>query len=215
MSKWFRYIFIIGCIYTFPCHALERIGLNVIYISSNTGVSYEQAIELVNESARIIHDQLGVVIVPRVIRSVSQRRVWKVTEIGASLKVWEKRVAKLRLPRRGRITIVIIPPYQDNNYPDRYWLAGLANMTCGVNTRRRSGGVAVSAAEVVNYLGLPRLQESLISMVHEIGHLLGASHTTSVSIMNSNAIALAHTGLSFRKVSFNEIEYCLTNSFSH
>ncbi len=191
--------------------AQPKIKLDVIYISSPYGVGLEEARNLVNRSILTIKNQLRTSLILRSFDVRAQRRTWRISEVRELLRVWERRIEKNPRAKKGVITLIIVPPFRDDEFIERYWLAGLANRACGV-ANRLNGGVAISAAQSFNYLGAPRLEESFVSMVHEMGHLLGASHTTSISMMHANAMAYANYGLEFRPVSYNEIEFCLTTN---
>lgn len=89
------------------------------------------------------------------------------------LHAWRKWAAK-RNNNRKILKIFVLPPIVDQG---AYYVAGFAAGHC---TYTLGDSVLYTTAQEYNAQGVPRFWHSAISLTHEIGHLLGASHTTGL-----------------------------------
>lgn len=84
--------------------------------------------------------------------------------------------------RRYVLTHFLAPPLVENNIK---FVAGYASGIC------KKRGVSYSNVTMLSSFGEPREYVSIVATSHEIGHLLGASHTSTPSIMHMDAGYLA------------------------
>lgn len=175
-------------------------GLDVDLILVKGGVTRQQAIQAFIYARGKI-SEVGVDIRLRSVKVVPN------TGPTVNLSNWNKqfwywaRWAYSHGYKRKGLTYVMIPPFYDNGVP---YIGGQAEGVCSPR------GYAVGNAEMVNHLGLDRFYHSATIMAHEIGHLLGASHTSEQSIMNVGALSyIPVTSLSFSPSSGGKIRRCL------
>ena len=109
--------------------------------------------------------------------------------------------------------LALIPPLS-GDYGDRkvFFIAGYASGICPMKFHRL--GVAYVAATSFSEVGLPRFMHSLFAVMHELGHLVGASHDDALppSVMNHDIgkfLLSGLTNLQFSARSVGEIQACL------
>lgn len=113
---------------------------------------------------------------------------------------WQKHLP----PRANIIRHVITPPFYDGKL---FYIAGVAP---GVCLARWKYAVSTSNAQRTNLAGQDRFWMSAIAMTHELGHVFGARHTKSHSIMNFGALSFVDTpALEFALESSRQIYQCI------
>ena len=96
---------------------------------------------------------------------------------------WAKQGYSKRL-LKNQLLYIMLPPFWD----EIYWIGGQAYAVCGI--RRTLFSFAVGNAELVTSFGVDRWYHSAMIMVHELGHLFGARHIDTDTIMNPGATGL-------------------------
>lgn len=89
------------------------------------------------------------------------------------LQAWRKWAAK-RNNNRKILKLIVLPPIVDGG---SWYLAGYAASHCSLLV---GDSVAYAAAQEYNAQGVPRFWHSAVGLAHEIGHLLGAAHSTGL-----------------------------------
>lgn len=107
-----------------------------------------------------------------------------------------------------RIKYVVGQPWIDA--AGNSWILGYANTVCSVAPRRIAYSVAYSLAANYNHRGEPRYWHSLNALIHELGHALGAEHSSETTIMHANALSYVRDNiLSWSDIDFGWINACL------
>ena len=108
-------------------------------------------------------------------------------------------------PRKNIIRHVMTPPFYDIGL---WFIGGVAPGICVVHWKY---AVSTSNAQLFNIDGLDRWWHSAIAMTHELGHVFGAKHTKSDSLMNIGALHYEPVELlEFSPESANQIYKCIS-----
>lgn len=118
---------------------------------------------------------------------------------------WIAQYWKRSLPR-NQLLYVMIPPFWDRSVA---WIAGQAYAICGI--RRTTLPMAVGNAEVYNQDGAYRWYHSAAVLAHELGHLFGAYHCQSQTIMHPavTGLLIEMSAVRFDIVSAKQIRKCV------
>lgn len=126
---------------------------------------------------------------------------------------------ELKLLRRKRIVLFIVPPSSDGGY-----MLGAARRFCFMESRRAVGyyPMAFGVGETHNANGDYRLTPYVsVELAHELGHSQNAQHQNDCSMMDTNALQCTQKALingkllggellPFNKRSQNEIRKCVS-----
>ena len=85
---------------------------------------------------------------------------------------------------------------------------GGMSYVCGVNNPERNSSVSNATVTSMS-TGQDRLRHSVISAAHEIGHMLGASHVKSNTLMNYQVLGLDLTNIRLSATNANQIKACV------
>lgn len=190
-----------------PSNAFARDRYRVILRVADSPYSFSEAEarELFGEAKDFISSRLGITLnLSRVVHTTNLYSV-QLSDREDSLLRWS-RYYNNHSPRRPRKTIVVVMTGPLLNGGDRY-IAGYSSGTCSAGRRL---SVVVINGQMYNQFGALRWYHSLTSLVHELGHALGASHAVDQTLMNENALALVNGTIipEFSTSSFNAIRYC-------
>ena len=100
------------------------------------------------------------------------------------------------------VTHVVFPMMSDQG---ALWYSGLATKICGFG----DNAFSISSAGAVNNLDT-QLNKSAVGIAHEVLHILGAKHTYTNDLMNTDALALSQTvwPLPVLQTTKNEVLLC-------
>lgn len=187
----------------------KTITIDLVHVLGKHSLSKERSQELINIAKDEYKNQADIIIKIKYFRVRNDRITQNLNNRLSILRYFE-RVFYNRRKYRATVSFAVLPPIQDNG---TYFLAGYANGTCRLGS---NFGVAVSNAEETNNAKVPRFFHSVVGFMHELGHLLGASHLNTVpaTIMHSNALAYVDaqggTILNFHRNSIKQIYNCLS-----
>lgn len=151
--------------------------------------------------ARAKFDAIGIKIkIGRVSYTKLINPQYDVTSYRLGVYWWQKHLP----PRKNIIRHVITPPFF---YLGKYYLAGVAP---GICVPRWKYAMATSNAEMFSGLGEDRFYQSAVALTHEQGHILGAKHTITHTLMNYGALGFSDIkDLQFSEESKHQIHNCL------
>jgi len=184
----------------------KTVTVNLVHVIGENSLNTGRARQLFSILQGEYQRQTSLNIRIRYFRTRNDRLVQNLRNRNAILKYYQ-RVFSSDRRAPADISMAILPPIKEGGV---YYLAGLATGTC----RLRSSGIAVANAEERNSAGVPRFINSIVVVMHEMGHLLGANHidTLPATTMHSNALAYvdAQGGrvLQFHPKSVKEILNC-------
>lgn len=108
------------------------------------------------------------------------------------------------------LTFLILPPMPHTD--GKRYIAGYASSLC---TFKKFKTLAASNAQMTNAEGLARYEHSKLAMLHELSHLIGATHQDFVcNVMHPAAMACLEANQSFwavpmLPVTINQIRHCV------
>lgn len=105
---------------------------------------------------------------------------------------------ELKLLRRKRIVLFIVPPSSDGGY-----MLGAARRFCFMESRRAVGyyPMAFGVGEVYNAQGAYRLTPFVsVELAHELGHSQNAQHQNDCSMMDTKALQCTYNALTSGKL---------------
>lgn len=185
--------------------ANAEITVNLVVAQGPNSLTKQEADQLFNESNIQFVSQIGEPLRIKHYRFITN-------PFPEEQKKLSKRLRMLRLwdgwfARRGvgaDINFAITPPFEEGGL---YWLAGYSEAIC------KKGGVAYSTAEVFNNYGAPRFEHSKVAFLHELGHLVGAPHEDSNTIMHADATARTEsmTRIRYSNQTTERIKKCIKN----
>lgn len=185
--------------------AWAEVRVNLIVAQGPNSLTKEEADQLFNESNIQFTSQIGEPLVIRNYRFVTnpfpeeQKSLSKRLRL---LRLWDGWLERRALS--AEVNFVITPPFEEGG---KYWLAGYAEGVC------KRKGVAYSTAERFNNDGAPRFEHSKVAFLHELGHLVGAPHEDSNTIMHADATARTDsmTKIRYSNQTSERIKKCLKN----
>lgn len=175
----------------------EEINVQVIHVRGFGGVSVSQG-RTVAESVRNFYEGNGIKLNITGFRSINNTSPSKFKSSSYQFGILEDfRRWRRSHPYNRRMVLFITPPAGG-------YLLGAAQTACSIY------GTAYAAAEIKNMEGKDRVVHSFTALAHEVGHLLGAEHDESPTLMNANALPLVRNEiLPLSKVSLKQINGCL------
>lgn len=189
-------------------HAQQTARVLFIQVHGENELTHEQ-VEAVIDSQKIIYSSIGVRLVSLGILEMQDIA----PELNSSALISTRTKQLLTYGRWARRNGLVGPrrmvhfifPHSIEGY-----IGGVARGTCTYGTRQ---GYSLSNATIYNLRLENRMLHSITAAAHEIGHILGASHTPddSFDIMNTNILPMvSQFGVpSFAPRSGNQIRKCL------
>lgn len=185
--------------------ANAEISVNLVVAQGPNSLTKEQVDDLFNAANTQFTLQMGQPLVIKKYRFITN-------PFPEEQKKLSKRLRLLRLwegwfDRHGvgaEVNFAITPPFDDSGL---YWLAGYSEAIC------KKGGVAYSTAEMANNYGTPRFEHSRVAFMHELGHVVGAPHEDSNTIMHADATARTDsmTKIRYSNQTSERIKKCVKN----
>lgn len=157
------------------------ITVNLVVAQGPNSLTREQVDELFNTSNLQFTTQIGEPLVVKAYRFTGNpfpKEQMKLSKRLRLLRLWKGYFR--RNPKGADVNITITPPIQDMGM---FWLAGYSEAIC------KKGGRAYSTAELHNERMERRFEHSQVAFMHELGHLVGAPHEDSNTIIHADAIA--------------------------
>ncbi len=205
MLKYHSYLSILLAGAFIASSAIADITVNLVIAQGPNSLTKQEADQLFNEANIQLTSQIGQPLRIKHYRFISN-------PFAEEQKSLSKRLRLLRLwdgwfKRRGvgaDVNFAITPPFEDGGL---YWLAGYAEGICD------RGGVGYSTAETHNNYGAPRFEHSKVAFLHELGHLIGAPHEDSNTIMHGDATARTDsmTKIRYSNQTSERIKKCVKN----
>jgi len=194
------------------CSPTMKVALEVV--RGEHALSLTEAKSLFAEMQIRFKDELGVELVRYSIRA--RRNPFRgLVQLENRLKIFYKwwYFFNRRYSDKSILHLALIPPLV-GDYGDRkmFFIVGYAAGVCPMKFHRL--GVSYVAATSFSEVGLPRFMHSLFATMHELGHLLGASHDEALpaSLMNPDIGKFLLAGFSelrFSARSVSDIQACL------
>lgn len=186
-----------------------RIKISATLVRGNNALSRKETKITLNEVRQIFRTQVGLDLQLVNLRQIRAPKAFLYLTLEKALTnqavyYWSKRFGRLKYSQNGVIDIAIMPtiPHTDN----RDYFAGVSGGLC-----------SLASGFVVNYAGTMRTNgESGLNLAkhliaHEMGHILGATHIETQSIMHPTALQYAEgtNQIPFDIESVNQIRECL------
>lgn len=186
--------------------AAADVKIRVINATNRYSMNRRQALAMLKDVKARFKNMTGERLVIRSFRSVRnpfpflQEKTYNYVEV---LATWSFYVADHPIHFRGP-TIIITPPF---NASGIRWLQGATEGICSKET------LAFTTSENYNVAGELRYDHSVISFLHELGHVVGADHdnTFPVTIMNANMLPWVDIDpmMRYSALSLTQIHSCL------
>lgn len=186
----------------------RRIEARLVAISGENGLSPQQTRQVFFEVARRLRSCCQVDLKLRAFTYRSGPTVnAMLSSLGARerlLRFFEAYFARIAYNTKI-IKVALLPPIRDNGL---YYISGYATSVCAYG---RANPVAYANGQMKNRAGEPRFEHSVVALLHEIMHLLGASHDLSQppSVMHPDALRYLPGALPVSGRSINEIRQCV------
>jgi hypothetical protein len=165
----------------FASQAYADISINLVVAKGPNGLTNAEIDDLFNAANLQFMMQMGEPLIIkkyRVINNPFPKEQKNLSKRLRLLRLWDAWFDRRRVG--ADINFAITPPFEDGG---KYWLAGFSESVC------KRGADGYSTAEMVNDEGTPRFNHSLVAFMHEIGHIVGAPHEDSNTIMHADALA--------------------------
>lgn len=188
------------------------IKLSIFLITGPYGLNKAQTTQMYQEVRERLRVEAGV--------DLKLKKLRRRSDLYKSLSSLNSRLQKYLswkawLLANGRLTTkeltyLILPPMPHTD--GKRYIAGYASSIC---TYKKFRTLAASNAQMTNAEGLARYEHSKLAMLHELSHLIGATHQDWVAnVMHSAAMAYLPNGASFwalplLPVTVNQIRHCV------
>lgn len=185
--------------------ALAEITVNLVVAQGPNSLTREQIDEMFNASNLQFTMQMEEPLIIKAYKFTGNpfpNEQMKLSKRLRLLRLWQGYFR--RNPKGADVNIAVTPPIQDMGM---FWLAGYSEAIC------KKGGRAYSTAEFRNERLDYRFDHSRVAFMHELGHLLGAPHEDSNTIMHADAIARTEsmTKIRYSNQTVGRMKQCIKN----
>lgn len=178
--------------------SLIAILVNVVYVPGPNAMPMPQAQSALRDVTQKFKQQLNLDVTFRVL--VGPRAPERLLQLANRDRVLSWAISRRSSIVQRGLALFVLPPLRAGR---QLFTAGYSSGIC------RPYGTSYVSITSHNQLGQDRYWHGVFSMLHELGHLLGASHVASRTIMNSGALAFVNgNNLGFEEVSKWEIRKC-------
>lgn len=173
----------------------------IVFLMFNEDLPYETQAHYVRQSLAQVKAETGVTLKPRFIIQKHDPCGWVDDESWIVTAFNRHTCLEEKLPNKTKLRFVVSPA-REVGYS--WQLLGVASGIC------KRTGLAYFTAIDQWWLGRGmRSRLARVGIAHEIGHLIGASHTEDMTVMNYKALGAAQSGLHFSTASKREIKSCV------
>jgi hypothetical protein len=173
---------------------MKTILITIILVAGPHGFDKSQTSDMYREVRERLRSEVGVDLK---LKKLSRRQdIFKqYSTLNSRLQRYLK--WKLYLTSIGRLKSkelvhLILPPMPHTD--GKRYISGYASSLC---TFKKFKTMSLSNAQMVNQDGAARFQHSILAMLHEVSHILGATHQDwAPNVMHSAALAYLPTGAS-------------------
>jgi hypothetical protein len=188
------------------------IKLTIILVTGPFGLTKDQARDAYQEVKSRLITEVGIELK---LKKLSKRAdIYKqFSTLNSKLQrylAWKVYLTSIGRLKSKELVHLIFPPMP--HYDGKRYIAGYASSIC---TFKKFRTMSLSNAQMTNQDGAARFQHSTLAMLHEISHIIGATHQDwTPNVMHSAAMAYLPTGsshwaLPMLPVSVQQIRKCL------